>query len=331
MGTELSKHWTELLARVQQPLQEDLARISERIDQVLFADFPPINTVLSHLFSRRGKLIRPTLLLLAADLRRVDPAAVAACGAAIEIVHTASLVHDDSIDRSHYRRGVETLNFKWDDRTSVIIGDYLLSRAFVELSGLGKVEVVRELAWACQNLARGEMRQMLLEGNLAVTEQEYFDFIREKTAALFGATCRMAGLLSGESRSERLREFGMLFGSLFQITDDLLDYVGLSPEIGKPTGNDLRERKMTLPLIYAMQGMDSAARAEVRRLYTAERLGDREVARLQQLVAEHGGLDRCWDRVVELAEQCRRLLETIPGGPASRLLELVEIVVERDR
>jgi len=328
----ISEKWIGTLSEVQSAVAGDLERIALHIDRLLDSGFRPIDEVFVHLFSKTGKMIRPTLLLLAADRGKADPEGLVSMGAAIELIHTASLVHDDSIDSSNYRRGVETLNSKWNHKTSVIIGDYLLAQAFSEITRLNRIEIFVELTSACRSLAAGEMRQMAMEGDLEATEKDYFAFIREKTASLFAATCSVASILSGDRESEELKEFGLLFGSIFQITDDLLDYIGFSPDTGKPTGLDLLERKMTLPLIYALSRMDEAARDQFRQAFSDKNGISREQAgHLSSLVIEAGGIDYSWFRVTELARQASGVLESLSPDRSEKLKKLVDVIVERDR
>jgi len=328
----LKERWSECLVQTRSSVADELQSIGERIEKILVSDFEPIDEVLKHLFSSTGKMIRPTLLLLTADRKRTRLDDLLSLGASIEIVHTASLVHDDSIDSSPYRRGVETLNSKWNHKTSVIIGDYLLAQAFNEIAALENIEIVTEITRACQKLAKGEMRQMSMEGDFGVTEEDYFVFIREKTASLFAATCSVASILSGGAFREQFKSFGMLFGCIFQITDDLLDYIGSSPEIGKPTGLDIRDRKMTLPLIYALTQMDSTALEEVREAFSGQgRMSQQQADHLIELVIEAGGIDYSWSRVIELGAQARNVLDCLPAERSEKLRELVDVIVERDR
>ncbi|HLA39549.1 MAG TPA: polyprenyl synthetase family protein [Candidatus Glassbacteria bacterium] len=332
MRTDLRQKWTESFFQLQARVAGELEAIDARIERLLESDFAPINEVFGHLFSKSGKMIRPTLLLLVADREKTRTDELISLGAAIELIHTASLVHDDSIDSSNYRRGVETLNSKWNHKTSVIIGDLLLARAFDEIARLGNLEVIQEMTRACQYLAVGEMRQMSMEGNLQATEEEYFAFIREKTGSLFSATCAVASHLSGEDNFEQMCGFGMAFGCIFQITDDMLDYVGYTSDTGKPTGLDVRERKMTLPLIYALARMDEPTRQSVREVFAGHgQISDRNAEKVRLLVEAAGGIDYAWSKVVELATQANRLLASFPAERAAKIKELVEVIVERDR
>ncbi len=320
------------MSRIQSSVADELQSIGKRIEKMLVSDFEPIDEILGHLFSASGKLIRPTLLLLAGDRKRTRLDDLISLGASIEIVHTASLVHDDSIDSSPYRRGVETLNSKWNHKTSVIIGDYLLAQAFNEIARLKNIEIVAEMTAACQKLAAGEMRQMSMEGDLSVTEEDYFAFVHEKTASLFAATCSVAAILSGGAYREEFKKFGMLFGCIFQITDDLLDYIGSSTETGKPTGLDIRDRKMTLPLIYALTRMDRAALGEVREAFSRQgRMSQEQADRLIELVIKAGGINYAWSRIIERGAEARGVLDDLPTERSEKLKELVDVIVERDR
>ncbi|MFC1544553.1 polyprenyl synthetase family protein [Gemmatimonadota bacterium] len=330
--TSVSRKWMEALSQMQLAHGQELEKIGARIELLLESDFEPINEVLGHLFSRSGKMIRPTLLLMAADRERAKHEDLVSLGASVELIHTASLVHDDTIDSSSYRRGVETLNSKWNHKTSVIVGDYLLARAFSEIASVESLAVVKKLTGACRALASGEMRQMSMEGNLRAVEEDYFKFVREKTGSLFAATCSVAALASGGEFQDELERFGMLFGCIFQITDDLLDYPWFSVKSGKPTGLDMRERKMTLPLIHSLTLMTAGSRAEFERAFSPNSvLDDATAVKLQEIVIEHGGLDYAWNRAVELAGEAAGLVERLDSERSSRLKVLAGLIVERDR
>jgi octaprenyl-diphosphate synthase len=329
----LKKNWTDALDRLQSPLDGELQDVRRRIEEILQADFQPVNQTIGHLFSRSGKMIRPTLMLLVADRERCDHSTLISLAAAVEIIHTASLVHDDSIDSSTHRRGIETLNSKWNHKTSVIIGDYLLAQAFEVLARLASPAVISEMSTACRCLALGEMRQMSMEGDLAATEKDYFNFMREKTSSLFSATCAVAALVGDGRDLDPLKRFGSLFGAIFQITDDLLDYSDYAGDTGKPTGLDLREKKMTLPLIHALDVMDAESRGEIERVFGGQDMLSLEDAeRLAALVIDNGGIEYAIERIADLAAEAIGIIgEFTDSGRAAKLRELVELIVERDR
>lgn len=329
----LKKNWTDALDRLQAPLAGELKDVRRRMEEILQADFAPVDQAIGHLFSRSGKMIRPTLMLLVADRERCDYSTLISLAAAVEIIHTASLVHDDSIDSSTHRRGIETLNSKWNHKTSVIIGDYLLAQAFEVLARLASPAVISEMSSACRCLALGEMRQMSMEGDLAATEQDYFNFMREKTSSLFSAACAVAALVGDGRDLDPLKRFGSLFGAIFQITDDLLDYSEYAGDTGKPTGLDLREKKMTLPLIHALHVMDAESRVEIERVFSRQDMLNLEDAgRIAALVIDNGGIDYAIERITDLAAEAAGIIgEFTDSVRAEKLRELVELIVERDR
>ena len=329
---ELKSEWRNSFTKLQLPVAADLDQIKVLIIEMVRGDFGLVDQAVDHLFSSSGKMIRPMLMLLAAGNGRADKKHLISMGAAIELIHTASLVHDDSIDRSAFRRGVQTLNAKWDHKTSVIIGDYLLAQAFSEIARLGNIEIILEMTRACRKLALGEMRQMSMEGDLNVMEKDYFEFIREKTSSLFSVACTVASILNGGADKDVLSRYGMLFGMIYQITVDLLDYVGLSPDTGKPTVMDILDRKMTLPLIDAVSRMSPEVRKEIETVFSREKVDRQEAERLALLVGKMGGIEYARSRAMELAAEADKLVESLPDrDQASKLIELVELIVERDR
>jgi len=328
----LKSDWRASFARLQSVVAGDLERIKKQISELVRGDFRLVDQAVDHLFRTSGKMIRPMLMLLAAENGRADKDHLISMGAALELIHTASLVHDDSIDRAAYRRGMLTLNAKWDHKTSVIIGDYLLAQAFREIASLQRTEIISEMTLACRGLALGEMRQMSMEGNLKVAEEDYFDFIREKTASLFSVACTVASILTGGANRETLTRYGLLFGSIYQITDDLLDYVGLTPETGKPRVMDILDRKMTLPLIHAYSRMSPKARQEVKAVFSSRKIDREQAEAVACLVNEAGGIDYTRARALDLAAEAVKLVDSLPNQDlAAKLKNFVEIIVERDR
>ncbi|MBN2290292.1 MAG: polyprenyl synthetase family protein [Candidatus Glassbacteria bacterium] len=328
----LKSDWRDSFARLQSPVADDLERIKVLIGELVHGDFGLVDQAVDHLFSTSGKMLRPMLMLLAAGNGGAARRELISMGAAIELIHTASLVHDDSIDHSAFRRGVPTLNAKWDHKTSVIIGDYLLAQAFSEIARLGDFEIISEVTRACRSLALGEMRQMSMEGDLGVGEEDYFAFIREKTSSLFKVACVVASILNGGDNRKVLSEYGMLFGSIYQITDDLLDYIGSTPETGKPTVMDILDRKMTLPLIHAVSRMSPEVRDEVQAVFAGGKIDRAQAERVAALVQEAGGIEYTRSRALALAAEAVKLLQDLPDrDQAAKLKRLVELIVERDR
>ncbi len=240
-------------------MQRELRRIIE-------SDFGLIAEVNGHLLQMQGKMFRPTLLLLSEEASSTRDPHAPTLAAVIELIHLATLVHDDSVDHSVLRRGMPTINALFSHQISVIMGDYLYSRAVVELTRLGDLEPLRVLSRVTNEMTVGEMRQLMALEPLAFSEAEYDLLIRSKTASLVSGACEVGALRAEPVERQALRRFGEYLGMAFQVIDDLLDYVGDKSVTGKPSGSDLREHKVTLPLIFALERMDPIARKQVERL-----------------------------------------------------------------
>ncbi|HXO84415.1 MAG TPA: polyprenyl synthetase family protein, partial [Gemmatimonadales bacterium] len=250
------------LSDVQRPVAAELEQVVVELRRVIAADFPIVSEVNEHLLHMKGKLFRPTLLLLshqASGGGARDPRAVT-LAAVVELIHLATLVHDDSVDHSVLRRGLPTINALFSHQIAVIMGDYLYSRAIIELVRLDDHEALRVLARVTNEMTVGEMRQLEAHDKLAYGESAYDQLIRAKTASLLSGACEVGALVAPTPYRQALSRFGMLLGMAFQITDDLLDYTELEAVTGKPSGLDLREHKVTLPLIAALARMPAEGR-----------------------------------------------------------------------
>jgi octaprenyl-diphosphate synthase len=304
------------LEAIQAPVEDDLARVVAELRRIVVSDFGMIEEVNDYLLMVRGKLFRPTLTLLAnrvGDHR--DPRAVTLAGV-VELVHLATLVHDDAVDHSVLRRGQPTVNALWTHQVAIIMGDYLYSRAITELAGVGSLEAIQVMASAANEMSVGEMRQLTSYDALDFTEDDYYRLIAAKTASLMAAACEV-GALVGEARfREPLARYGHALGMAFQIADDLLDYTGSEEVTGKPSGHDLRERKVTLPLVGAMSRASAAEMNEIRRLFTTLEPGDGDIARVVGLVTDLGGLEYAQRRASGYAERAEEALDGLDGGTA---------------
>ncbi len=320
------------LAQIQRPVRDRLSGVVGELRRIVLTDFPPIEGVNDHLLTARGKLFRPTLLLLANDMGGQRHPKAVTLAAAVELVHLATLVHDDSVDHSVLRRGMPTVNALWNHQTAVIMGDYLYSRAVSELAEVGNVDMIRVLSQAANDMSVGEMRQLVSCDALEYTEAEYYRLIECKTASLMSAACAM-GALAGDARwQEPLGRFGRHLGMAFQIADDMLDYTQTEAVLGKPAGQDLREHKVTLPLIAALGEMDGAARRQVEAFFADPEPSDDGIANVVRLVLKHGGLDYALQQAQTFGEQAAAAVDELPAGPATDALRLaIEYVVDRRR
>jgi len=320
------------LARIQGPVRDELEQVLQELRRIVLSDFDMIGEVSDSLLLMRGKLFRPTLLLLANRVGGCPRDEAVSLGAVVELVHLATLVHDDAVDHSVLRRGLPTVNALWTHQVAVIMGDYLFSRSVMELARLGNLEAVRVLAAASNEMSVGEMRQLTSYDALDFSQEAYYRLIAAKTASLMAAACEM-GALVGEARyREPLGQFGHNLGMAFQIADDLLDYTGSEEQTGKPTYHDLRERKVTLPLVGALEGAPDSARREIRHFFTLVDPGDDEIRRIVELVGELGGLEYARSRAEDFASRAEDALSRMePGEAMDALRESVAYAIDRSR
>ncbi len=321
------------LESLQEPVGDGLDRVMDELRRIVVSDFGMIEEVNDYLLMVRGKLFRPTLTLLSNHVgERPDDRAVT-LAAVVELVHLATLVHDDAVDHSVLRRGQPTVNALWTHQVAIIMGDYLYSRAVTELARLGIMDAVQIMGTAASEMSVGEMRQLTSYDALDFSEADYDRLIAAKTASLMAAACELGAVVGVPAYREPLRRFGHNLGMAFQVADDLLDYTGTEAETGKPTGHDLRERKVTLPLVWALRSASDVELAEVRRFFTGEREPeDDEIARVVEIVERRGGLDYARSRARAFAGAAEEALDRVGDGDARQsLLACVAYATQRSR
>ena len=320
------------LADLQRPVRSRLERVPDELGRIVEADFGLIAQVNSHLFQMQGKMFRPTLLLLADEATGARDPRTITLAAVVELIHVATLVHDDSVDHSVLRRGMPTINSLFSHQVSVIMGDYLYSRAVIELVRLDDLEPLRVLSRVTNEMTVGEMRQLLAHEPLEFSEQASALLIRAKPASLLSGACAGGALRAPAAERAALRRYGEALGMAFQIVDDLLDYVGDPRVTGKPTGSDLREHKVTLPLIAALPRMDAAGRRRVEALMSSAEPNDTQIGGVIAAVTEAGGLDYARERALRLAQQADGELDALPPSRGRDALKAaITYVVDRRR
>jgi octaprenyl-diphosphate synthase len=325
-----SRH-TELSA-IQASVRDSLDRVGDEIKRIVLSDFGHIEEVNEHLLFMRGKLFRPTLLLLSSRVEGEAHEDALTMAAVVELVHLATLVHDDAVDHSALRRGLPTVNALWTHQVAIIMGDYLYSRGVAELARLGRLEALAVLANAANEMSVGEMRQLTSYDALDFSEDDYYRLIAAKTASLMSAACEMGALVGAPRHRDCLARYGHNLGMAFQIADDLLDYTGTEAVTGKPTGHDLRERKVTLPLVGALERATPAEEREIRAFFTLVDPDDEDIARVIGIVAERGGLSYAHARAVRYADLAHLALSEVPDGvPEAALGDAINYAVDRRR
>lgn len=318
------------LRDIQAPVRDELEAVSNELWRIVSADVPLITEVQQHLMGMKGKLFRPTLLLLSSAVEdRSQPRAIT-YAAVIELIHLATLVHDDAVDHSALRRGMPTINSLFSHQVSVIMGDYLYLRALRELVTLADLEPMSAITLASNEMTLGEIRQLAAFDALAFTEGDYETLIRAKTASLFMAACEVGALCGAPRHREALVRYGKRLGMAFQIVDDVLDYTEGQEMTGKPSGLDLKEHKVTLPLIAALREMPAESRRRVEELFASPQPEDGAVSEVISIVREYGGLDYARRRGEQFARESEEALADVPEGPArTALVDAIAYVVER--
>ena len=319
-----------VLREIQAPVRGRLDRVAVEMHDIMTADLPLIQKVITHLLKMRGKLFRPTLALLASATEgRDDPSAIT-LAASLELMHLATLVHDDSVDHSVLRRGLPTINSMFSHQISVIMGDLLYSRALRTLVGLGDISILRIVTDVTNELAIGEMHQLGAIDRLGFTEAEYFALIRAKTASLLAAACEAGAICGAPMHQVAMARFGDRLGMAFQIADDILDYTEDETVTGKPGGLDLRDHKMTLPLIASLPRMSAAGRARVDELFASESPPDALVSDVIAIVSDVGGIDAARARGEPVVQEAEDALSAIPQSPIrAALIGAIGYVMER--
>ncbi|MBQ8050092.1 MAG: polyprenyl synthetase family protein [Bacteroidaceae bacterium] len=321
------------LTEIRRPIEAELKAYRELFEGTLTTENPLLRVALNHLLQRQGKMMRPILVLLAArSVGRVNEAVLHAA-VSLELLHTASLVHDDVVDESDRRRGQKSVNALLDNKVAVLVGDFLLSKALYHAAQTGSGRVVTWVSELGQTLSDGELLQLANIDKTSISEEDYFEVIRKKTASLF-ETCAKCGAMlagAGEGDIRRLREFGECVGMCFQMRDDLLDYDN-QHDTGKPSGNDMREGKLTLPVIHALLEAGNSEMTEVAlKVRRAEATGE-EIDALVRFTIDEGGLVYTMKNIDKMAYNSIAMIPSLESDSpvADALRKYVAFVVGRD-
>jgi geranylgeranyl pyrophosphate synthase len=327
-----------------QPLEGELARVEQKLRQPFHAEYPQLTAVLQSLLDSGGKRLRPALALLAGGPYTPDPEKLVSLAAAVEMLHTATLVHDDLIDGALLRRGNRTLNSRWSTGATVLMGDYLFARAAGLAAETGHVRVMAIFADTLMTICSGELRQIFDRHSIPdlrdetawlAALQRYDDRIHAKTASLFAAATEGAAILGGapETQITALREYGRLLGIGFQIIDDVLDFRGDQRVVGKPVGSDLREGIVTLPVLYYMRDHpDDGQLAAVISGHAAQESDEDLVCAVVDDVRESGAVERAMERARDFVQRSQAMLNQLPAGQSRDLMHaLADYTISRQK
>jgi octaprenyl-diphosphate synthase len=316
------------------PIAADMQQLDQVIRTSLHSEVSLINQISDYIINAGGKRLRPALVILTARALGATPQQMAQAielAAIVEFIHTATLLHDDVVDESDMRRGRLTANAEYGNSAAVLVGDFLYSRSFQMMVKIGLMDVMDVLSEATNTIAEGEVLQLLNCKDPEVTEARYMQVIDFKTAKLFEASCRLAGIVTGQNKNTiaNLGRFGAEVGSAFQLIDDVLDYAGESAALGKNVGDDLREGKPTLPLIHAMQHADRQVQNQIREAIANG--GTQDVSSIMESIEQTGSLDYTRNKALALAGSAKNRLEGLGENSYSMALQLLcDVAVHRN-
>lgn len=313
------------------PIESQIKQYDMLLEKTLATDSEFIYDITKHLFSRTGKRFRPGLLFLCAG-QTEKPAAMHAA-VAIELIHIATLLHDDVIDQSDQRRGIATVNYRWNNLVSVLMGDYMFAKSFKLLVDSGSPKLLERFSRATERVSIGELNQVYYTGNFDLSESIYLKVIADKTASLFACACEAGAICDGDDdqKKKALRDFGEYLGIAFQITDDLLDLIGESTKTGKQLGSDIREGWVTLPLIHALKNGGNSSKDRIVKLYN-EGFTEERFENVVNFVREAGGIEYADREAQRYSELAKESVANIKGLVyKDNLLKLADIAVTRDK
>ncbi|MFT6923082.1 MAG: octaprenyl-diphosphate synthase [Crocinitomicaceae bacterium] len=317
---------------IMEPISSEMSEFEGRFRASMKSKVPLLDKVTHYIIRRKGKQMRPMFIFLTAKMLGKINDKTYDAATLVELLHTATLVHDDVVDDANERRGFFSVNALWKNKIAVLVGDYMLSKVLLLSIENNNTKLLEVVARAVREMSEGELLQLEKARKLDITEEIYFEVIRQKTASLI-STCCEAGAISVErfDETEKMRLFGEYIGIAFQLKDDIFDY-GEPGEIGKPTGLDIRERKMTLPLIFALNNSTPEIRKELINIVKNHNENPKKVRRAVQLVIENGGIDYTHKKMLEYKDLAVDLIADIPDSDAKKsILGLIEYTTKRKK
>lgn len=317
---------------IMSPIEQEMNEFEVRFRESMESKVPLLDKITHYIIKRKGKQVRPMFMFLTAKMLGTINEHTYTAASLVELLHTASLVHDDVVDDANERRGFFSVNALWKNKIAVLVGDFMLSRVLLLSIEKDNTRLLGIVAQAVREMSEGELLQIEKARNLDITEEIYFEVIRQKTASLIATVCECAAAsVNREDQAANMRKFGELVGLAFQIKDDIFDY-GSSDEIGKPTGLDIRERKMTLPLIYTLNNCSKETKKELINIVKNHNENPKKVQIAVNLVIENGGIKYAHKKMMEIKDQALALLTDIPDSEAKRaLIGLVEYTTNRNK
>ena len=318
---------------IKQPVSKEMELFESKFKNSLKTSVPLLDKIMHYIIKRKGKQMRPLFVFLTAKLFNNVNESTYTAASLIELLHTATLVHDDIIDEANFRRGVFSINALWKNKISVLVGDFLLSRGLLLAVENEQFQLLKIMSTAVKEMSEGELLQIEKTRRLDITEEVYFEIIKKKTAALISACCEAGAVSTNADENDvlKMRAFGEKTGIAFQIKDDLFDYTQ-NPLIGKPTGIDIREKKMTLPLIYTLNNSDKKTKAFIINTIKNDSKNSKKVEQIINIVKEKKGLEYAKNKMDLFVKESLGILKEFENNESkSSLVDLVEYVVNREK
>lgn len=322
------------LEQIKEPIKEEFAKFNEEYEKRFETDNIILKQVHQHILNKKGKQIRPILTLLAGKACGEVNHKTICSAIAMEMLHTASLVHDDVVDEAMERRGQKSVNALWNNKISILAGDYILSESLHTANETKDVEIIEEITKLGKEISKGEILQLSNMQSSSYDENKYLQVIKMKTAALLSA-CTVTGAISANADNdlkENIRKYGEIYGICFQIKDDIFDYISSKEEIGKPVGNDIREGKITLPLIYALNNCDSADKDRILNIIKTKDTTDENIKMIAQFAVEKGGIEYAEKKMQDYKKEANQIIEKIKNKEiAESLYLMIEHTIQRKK
>lgn len=320
------------IEEIMQPVKEEMSSFETYFKSALESNVPLLDKVTQYIVKRKGKQMRPLFVFLSCRLFGESNDTTFHAASLVELLHTATLVHDDVVDDANERRGFFSVNALWKNKIAVLVGDFMLSKILLLSIEKGNIDLLEVVARSVKEMSEGELLQMEKARSLDITEEVYIEVIKKKTASLISTCCEAGAISIGATEQrENMRIFGEKVGLAFQIKDDIFDY-GTPDKIGKPTGIDIREQKMTLPLIYTLENCPPKIQAELKNIVKNHNENSAKVKRATDLVIEFGGIAYAYKRMNEYAQEALKILSVFPDNEAKESLKgLVKYTMNREK
>ncbi len=322
------------LEEIKAPIETHFNEFNTFFKEYLKSDVALLDLIIGYITRKKGKQVRPLLVLLSAELCGGVNKKTYVGAAMVELLHTATLVHDDVVDKASIRRGIATINAEWNNKIAVLIGDFLLAKGLLASIDSGEFDFLRATSNAVRRMSEGELRQIQKSMDFSTDEETYFRIIADKTASLLASCCEIGAISSTTDKQKQylLRDYGEYTGIAFQIRDDIFDFKSKGSIIGKPVGNDLKEKKITLPLLFSLRNAPPKQASEIKKMIKDTKLKAAQIKEISKFVIDNGGIDYAESKARFYSEKAQATIVNFVDCPAKRsLIAFSNFVIERQK